>query len=135
MNARQPIRVLIADDEPHIRNVIAAIAGSLGGEIVAEAADGEAAIQRFMETRPEMVILDINMPKVTGDKVLARILEVDPDVFAVMMSAQDTVDTVRRCLALGARNYILKDNPAEEIYRLLGESWDGYLAERQPEAA
>jgi two-component system, chemotaxis family, chemotaxis protein CheY len=132
----QPIRVLIADDEAHIRSVVAAIAGALGGIVVAEAADGEAAFDRFVETRPDMVILDINMPKVMGDKALQRILEVDPDVFAVMMSAQDTIDTVRRCIDMGARNYILKSNSGEEIYRLLSESWDGYVAEiREREAA
>ena len=125
----RPIRVLIADDEPHIRSVVAAIAGTLGAQVVAEADDGEAAFEKFLETRPEMVILDINMPKVTGDKALARILQADPNVFAVMMSAQDTVDTVRRCLEIGARNYILKSNSGEEIFRLMSESWAAYVAE------
>jgi two-component system, chemotaxis family, chemotaxis protein CheY len=136
MTQPQPIRVLIADDEAHIRNVVAAITGALGGKVVAEAADGETAFQLFLETRPDMVILDINMPRAMGDEALKRILEVDPDVFAVMMSAQDTIDTVRRCLDVGARNYILKNNSAEEIYRLLSESWALYAAEtREREAA
>jgi YesN/AraC family two-component response regulator len=123
------IRVLIADDEVHIRRVMGAIVTSLGAEVVAEAGDGERAVELFLETRPDMVILDINMPKVTGDQALARILAIDPSVIGIMMTAQDSIDSVRRCLELGARNYILKNNPAEEIHRLIAESWAEYAAE------
>jgi DNA-binding NarL/FixJ family response regulator len=123
------IRVLIADDEPHIRNVIARIVTSLGGQVVAEAGDGEQALALFASTRPDLAILDINMPKLTGDQVLVRMLELNPRVLAIMMTAQDTIGGVRGCLELGARNYILKSNPAEEIYRLMGESWGEYVEE------
>jgi two-component system, chemotaxis family, chemotaxis protein CheY len=128
------VRVLIADDETHIRNVIGRIVTALGAEVVAEAGDGEQALAMFEATRPELVILDINMPKLTGDLVLARMLALDPRVLAIMMTAQDTVGGVRGCLELGARDYILKSNPAEEIHRLMGERWGEYvediLAER-----
>jgi DNA-binding NarL/FixJ family response regulator len=123
------IRVLIADDEPHIRNVIARIVTALGAQVVAEAGDGEEALRLFEKERPSLAILDINMPKITGDQVLARMLERDPRVLVIMMTAQDTVSGVRACLDLGARDYILKSNPAEEIYRLLAESWAGYADE------
>jgi two-component system, chemotaxis family, chemotaxis protein CheY len=123
------VRVLIADDEPHIRNVIARIVTALGGQVVAEAGDGEEALRLFETERPSLAILDINMPKITGDQVLARMLERDPHVLVIMMTAQDTVSGVRGCLELGARDYILKSNPAEEIYRLLAESWRGYTEE------
>lgn len=123
------VRVLIADDEAHIRNVISRIVTALGAEVVAEAGDGEEAVALFASTRPELVILDINMPKLTGDQVLVRMLALDPRVLGIMMTAQDTVGGVRGCLELGARNYILKSNPAEEIYRLMGESWGEYVEE------
>ena len=128
MSAR-PIRVLIADDEGHIRKVIASIVASLGGEVVAEACDGESAVQLFREHRPDMAILDINMPRLTGDQALQRMLAVEPKLIGIMMTAQDTMDTVRHCLRIGADNYILKSNPAADILRILGESWDRYLAE------
>jgi two-component system chemotaxis response regulator CheY len=123
------IRVLIADDEPHIRSVIARIVTTLGGQVVAEAGDGEEALRLFEKERPNLAILDINMPKITGDQVLARMLERDPKVLVIMMTAQDTVSGVRGCLELGARDYILKSNPAEEIYRMLAESWGSYVEE------
>jgi DNA-binding NarL/FixJ family response regulator len=117
-----PIRVLIAEDEPHIRGTIKAIVETLGGQVVAQAADGEAAIERFLEMRPDIVILDIDMPKLMGDKVLARLMAIDPGMRAIMMTAQDTIDSVRRCMELGARDYILKSNPAGEIFRRLGDA-------------
>jgi YesN/AraC family two-component response regulator len=125
----QKIRVLIADDEGHIRNIIGRIVQALGAEVVAEAADGEQAARLFELTRPDIVILDINMPSLTGDQALGRMLKIAPSTIAIMMTAQDTIDAVRNCLEIGARNYILKSNPAQEIYRLLRETWPEYVAE------
>jgi two-component system, chemotaxis family, chemotaxis protein CheY len=124
MNAlARAIRVLVADDEPHIRQVIAAIVRSLGAEVVAEAADGGEAVKLYGELRPDVVILDINMPRMRGDDALTRILALDPHAVAIMMTAQDTIDTVHDCLDRGARHYILKSNRAEDIYGLLAECW------------
>jgi len=124
MNAlARAIRVLVADDEPHIRQVIAAIVRSLGAEVVAEAADGGEAVKLYGELRPDVVILDINMPRMRGDDALTRILALDPHAVAIMMTAQDTTDTVHDCLDRGARHYILKSNRAEDIYGLLAECW------------
>jgi YesN/AraC family two-component response regulator len=127
----EKIRVLVADDEGHIRNIIARIVTALGAEVVAEASDGEQAARLFEVTRPDIVILDINMPSLTGDQVLTRVLDIAPSTIAIMMTAQDTIEAVRACLEIGARNYILKSNPAQEIYRLLGEAWPEYVEEIQ----
>lgn len=127
--AARKITVLVADDEIHIRRVVSGIVTSLGAQVVAEAGDGEEAVALSEQTRPDMVILDINMPRLTGDLALARMLEMQPNVLAIMMTAQDAIDSVRACFDLGARNYILKNNPAEEIYRLVAESWNDYVQE------
>lgn len=123
------VRVLIADDEPHIRQVIGRIVAALGAQVVAEAADGDQAVVLFEQTRPDIVILDINMPRLTGDRALQRILAIEPHVVGIMMTAQDSIDAVRSCLEMGAANYILKSNPAEEILRLVGEAWPDYVAQ------
>ena len=121
-----PIRVLVADDEPHIRRLIGGIITHLGGEVVAEAADGEEALALLERTRPDLAVLDINMPRVTGDEVLRRLIVSRPEALGVMMTAQDSIDVVGRCLDLGASDYILKSNPAEEILRLLTASWPSF---------
>lgn len=126
---RQRLRVLIADDEAHIRKVVAAIVQSLGGEVVAEAADGETAVALAEQHYPDIAILDINMPRLMGDAALERMLAVSPGLIGVMMTAQDTMDTVRHCLGVGARQYILKSNSAEDIRRILAESWSEFSTE------
>lgn len=126
MSAAAPLRVLVADDEPHIRAVVVCIVQALGAEVVAQAGDGRQAVDLFLTHRPDVVILDVNMPVLTGDRALAWMVEAEPRVVAVMMTAQDTADAVRGCFDLGARDYILKSTPAEEIYRLLKEAWPQY---------
>ena len=123
MSDPRAIRVLVADDEPHVRSLVAAIVRALGAEVVAEAGDGEEAAELFRKLRPDAAILDINMPKVRGDEALARIMAIDPQAVVVMMTAQDAIDSVHDCLDRGARHYILKSNRAEEIYALLSEIW------------
>ena len=117
------IRVLIADDELHVRQVIASIVDALGAHVVAQAADGEEAVSLFARLRPDVAILDINMPRLRGDEALTRILAIDPRAVVIMMTAQDTVDTVHDCLDRGARHYILKSNRAEDIFGLLAGCW------------
>jgi DNA-binding NarL/FixJ family response regulator len=121
--ATRTIRVLVADDEPHVRKVVAAIVRGLGAEVVAEAGDGEEAVELFSRLRPDVAILDINMPKLRGDEALPRIMKIDPDAVVVMMTAQDAIQSVHDCLDAGASHYILKSNGAEEIYALLAECW------------
>jgi DNA-binding NarL/FixJ family response regulator len=130
----RPVRVLIADDEPHIRKLVSRIVASLGGSVVAQAGDGREAILEFDRHHPEMVILDINMPLMTGDQVLRAIMQKSPRTAVVMMTAQDTLEAIRACLEAGARDYILKSNPAQEIHRLLEEAWPGYVRDVQAAA-
>ena len=134
MKTTRRMRALVADDEPHVRHLVATILRSLGAEVVAEATDGERAVDLFTELRPDLVVLDINMPRMRGDEALSRIRSIDPGALAVMMTAQDTMDTVHDCLDRGAQHYILKSNRAEEIYRLLAECWPD-LERRVKEAA
>lgn len=122
------IRVLIADDEFHVRQIVAGIVRALGAVVVAEAGDGDEAVEAFKRLRPDLVILDINMPRTRGDEALTRILAIDPQVVAIMMTAQDTIDSVQECLDRGARHYILKSNRAEEILQLLAECWPDCIA-------
>jgi YesN/AraC family two-component response regulator len=117
------IRVLIADDESHIRELLKLIVASLGAEVVGEAEDGVQALSKFAETKPDLVLLDINMPRLAGNHVLKKVREFSPRTVVVMLTAQDSVDAVQECLDLGACSYILKSNAPERILELVKQAW------------
>lgn len=122
-------RVLIADDEPHIRSLISLILTSLGAVIVAEAADGEEALSLYKEFLPDMVLLDINMPKLDGISVLKQIMAINKRTLVVMLTSLNTLEIVKECIDNGAWNYILKNTTAEELHKALSTTWDEYMAE------
>ncbi len=117
--AEGKVRVLLADDEVHIRYLIRNIIQAEGFEVVGEANNGEDAVEQFRCLRPDLVIMDINLPLKTGDEVLKDILSDDPDAKVVMLTMVADIETVKRCLDLGATDYILKSNPSAEIRRIL----------------
>ena len=108
-------RVVIADDEPHIRALLRTVLTALGASVVAEAPDGELAVQAFDRHRPHLVMLDMNMPKVDGLAALQRIRAIDPDASVVMLTSVNQVAVVEACLDAGALNYLLKDTTGEEL--------------------
>lgn len=131
MMEKKKVKVLICDDERHIRMLLSEIIKSLGAEVVGEAANGEEAVAQYEKLRPNLVMLDINMPKMNGDKALERIMQINPDALVIMLTAQDSTEVVNRVLDLGAFNYILKGNPVPIIQQMISESWKDYLGEIQ----
>lgn len=119
--ASRAIRVVLVDDEIHIRYLIRSIIRTEGYEVVGEANNGEDAIEMYRKHRPDLILMDINLPLKTGDEVLSEILKEFPDAKAVMLTMVADTDTVNRCLQMGAVDYILKNNPVDEIRRMLRE--------------
>lgn len=124
---KRKAKILIAEDEAHIRSLIALIVTSLGGEVVAEAADGEQALSLYRQHRPDMVILDINMPKLDGIFVLKEIMAINQRTLVIMLTSLNTLDVVTECLNSGAWNYILKNTTDAELYQAIRETWGEYL--------
>ena len=120
-------RVLIADDEPHIRSLISLIVTSLGAEIVAEASDGEQALSLYKQFSPDMVLLDINMPKMDGISVLKQIMAIDNRTLVVMLTSLNALEVVKECIDNGAWNYILKNTTAGELHKAISETWGEYM--------
>ena len=116
------IKVLIADDQSSIRGLLKMIVGSLGGNVVAEAGNGVEAVEKFKQHSPDLVLLDINMPQMDGVEALQAIKQHNTDAVVAMLTSQNTVDVVRKCVALGAVNFILKDNP-DTIQQELAKLW------------
>lgn len=117
-------RVLLADDSETMRCGIRRIVESLGHTVVAEASDGKEAIKQALTHKPGLILLDINMPVMTGTDAIKGILEVCPDAIVVMMTSVSDMDTVEACIENGAANYILKSASAEEIAESIAETWE-----------
>lgn len=117
-------KILLVDDEAHIRIFVALILKSLGKPVITEAANGEEAITAYKAGRHEVVLLDVNMPHLDGIETLRRLKELNPDCVVIMLTSLANRETVERALELGAVNYIRKDTPKEEIAKALAETID-----------
>jgi two-component system, chemotaxis family, chemotaxis protein CheY len=117
-------KILLVDDEPHIRVFVTLILKSMGKPSITEAANGEEALVAFKANRPDVVLLDVNMPHLDGIETLRKLKEMDPDCVVIMLTSLATRETVERALELGAVNYIRKDTPKEEIAKALSETID-----------
>ncbi|MFD3621051.1 response regulator [Streptomyces sp. NPDC058676] len=115
-SATGPIRVLIADDHPVVRRGMSALLTSLDGvEVVAEAATGEQALREAQLTRPDVVVMDIQMPAMDGVEATRRLATLLPDVAVLVVTMFDDDETVVSAMRAGARGYLLKGAQQEEI--------------------
>lgn len=103
-----PKRLLIVDDAIIMRMRIKDIAREAGWEIAGEAANGEEAVARFEEFRPDLVTLDIVMPAMDGVAALKQIRQSHPQARVVMVSAVDQKEKLTECIRLGAIDFIVK---------------------------
>ena len=114
-------KILLIDDEPHIRKYLALIARGRGAPVIIETGDGLDALAKYQQESPQLVLLDVNMPGMDGLEILAAILAQDPKALVVMMTSLVNRQTVEECLKLGATSYIRKDTPKEAILAELSE--------------
>ena len=117
-------RVLIADDASFMRQMIREIVEPEGYEIVAEAADGVEAVEQYEAVRPDLVTMDIVMPKRSGIDAVRRIMEVDPAACVVMCSALGQESLVMEALQAGAKDFIVKPFKPEAVLETLGKLAD-----------
>lgn len=101
-------RLLIVDDALIMRMKIREIATAAGWTVVAEAENGEDAVARFEEHRPDLTTLDMVMPKMDGLAALKQIRTAHPRANVVMVSAVNQKDKLRECIAEGALDFIVK---------------------------
>ncbi|GIX34678.1 MAG: response regulator [Lysobacteraceae bacterium] len=115
------IRVLLCDDSRAMRTMTASILEEHGHEVVGEADTGLAAIQQYKATRPDVVLLDLVMPKMDGKAALREILDFDPAARIIVLSSLGAQSDIERCLKAGARSYLQKPIDPEALLRVLGE--------------
>jgi two-component system nitrate/nitrite response regulator NarL len=108
-------RVVLADDHPFYRQGLAKLLTESGVRVLAEAGNGWAALKAVEATEPDVVVLDLNMPGLSGAEVARRLTSQDPPYRVIVLSVSDSEADVTTALQAGARGYFLKDGPVEEV--------------------
>jgi two-component system, chemotaxis family, chemotaxis protein CheY len=102
------VKVLAVDDSKTMLAMLSAQLRDSNFEIIATASSGLEAVEKFKELKPQLVLLDVVMPELTGIDTLERLLNVDMTACVVMVSSIGTEATVKDCLQRGAKSYIQK---------------------------
>jgi DNA-binding NarL/FixJ family response regulator len=111
------VRVLLADDQRLVRESLGTLLGLLDGiELVATASDGEEAVALSAEHRPDVVLMDLRMPRVGGIEAIARLRDTQPDVRAIALTTFADDESVLGALRAGARGFITKDASGDDIH-------------------
>ena len=108
-------KILLVDDEVHIRKYVGLILKQLGSPQIIEAANGQQALALYQNERPDLVLLDVNMPQMDGIETLRSLKALDPESVVVMLTSLANRQTVEQAFELGADDYIRKDTPKDEI--------------------
>jgi two-component system NarL family response regulator len=148
----KPIRILVADDHALVREgLVSLLRACPDFEVVAEAEDGEQAVDLFRQHRPDLALLDLRMPKLDGTGVIARLRREAPLARFIVLSTYDKGEDVHRALNVGAHGYVLKGTkyaelvaviedvvlrrmrrvPPDLVDRALGASYDPELTPRE----
>lgn len=116
MNEKQRIRVLSIDDHPLVREGIAAMINDQPDmQMVAQGASGKEAIQRFREHQPDVVLMDVRLPDMSGIDAMITIRSEFPEARIIIITSSEGDAEMRRALEGGARGYMLKSMPPQDL--------------------
>ena len=113
------MRVLVADDHSLFRDGIVSLLQAAGFQVVGQVGDGQAAVQAALELKPDLVLLDVTMPGLSGLEALRRIKAEQPEMRVVMLTVSDDDADLFEAVEAGALGYLLKDLSAEEFFHML----------------
>jgi len=115
-----PTNILTADDHPLIRSGLAAVISTEADlRVVAEAANGEEALEQYRQHRPDVVLMDLRMPVMDGLSATRAILAEFPEANIIVLTTYDGDEDIHRALAAGARGYLLKDMLRTELLNVV----------------
>jgi DNA-binding NarL/FixJ family response regulator len=109
------LRVVIADDHPFYRQGLARLLSQTGIEVVGQASNGPTAIELVEQTAPDVAVVDLNMPGMSGVEVTRRLNERMPACRVLVVSVSAQEEDVTQAILAGASGYVLKDGPVEEV--------------------
>lgn len=136
MSDASPIRILAADDHPLIRAGLVSFLGTEPGlQVVAEAGNGEEALEKYREVRPDIVLMDLSMPLMDGLTATRAIIEEFPDARVIVLTTYGGDEDIHRALDAGAMGYLVKDMVAGDIVGIIRMVRAGRRGIPQPIAA
>ena len=131
MTQKRKVRVVLADDESHVRLYVKTVLKSMGCEVVGEASNGAEAIELFERHSPELVLLDINMPVMDGITALKALRAKSDKVAIVMLTSLASAEVVEQTLGAGANYHLRKDLSMKELKEEIRETWLAHLQDQQ----
>jgi two-component system NarL family response regulator len=131
MNAspQKSITVLVADDHPVVREgLVSLVQRRTDMRVVAEAANGREAVDKFCTERPDVALMDLRMPTMDGIEAVVAICEKDPTAHLVILTSYQSEEDIYRAMRAGAQGYLLKDAPVDELVECIrqvsaGRTW------------
>lgn len=108
-------RVMLVDDAQVMRLMLSKVFKEAGYEIAGEAANGREAVEKYDELRPDLVMMDITMPEMSGVDAVRGIMAIDLGAKIVMCSAMGQKSMVLECIQAGAKNFIIKPFEAQKV--------------------
>jgi DNA-binding NarL/FixJ family response regulator len=122
MKKSKPIRVLCVDDHPIVREGLRAIIGTQPDmSVVDEAGDGQAAVEKYREHEPDVVVMDLRMPNLGGVSATLQIRKEFPGAHIIVLTTYEGDEDIHRALEAGARAYLLKDMVRTELVQTIRE--------------
>ncbi len=113
------LSAIIIDDEELQRRVVKVALEAIDCAVLGEADDGEAGVAMASDLKPDLILLDIRMPKMDGLAALREITAAMPDAYVVMLTAIDEGEIIENCMIHGAKDYLKKNMPVQEMVKRL----------------
>jgi DNA-binding NarL/FixJ family response regulator len=120
------IRVVVVDDHEIVRQGIATILGKDAGfRLVGEAADGQEAVRLVRETRPDVALVDVRLPGISGVELCYHIVKESPDTQVLILTSYLDSNVVRECIRAGAKGFVLKDVGSNDLLQSIRDLTQG----------
>ncbi len=122
----EAIKILIADDHPVVREGLnAMLSREVDFKVIGEAKDGAEAVSKVKELKPDVVLMDLRMPEMDGVEAMRQIRSIDADVKFIILTTYSDDDYIFSGIEAGARAYLLKDAPRDELFKAIRAVYKG----------
>ena len=133
MKAKSAIRIMVVDDHPALRKGLTALIQSEPGmAVVCETGDGREAVEQYRKLRPDVVLMDLRLPGLSGVEAIMEVRKEFPDARFIVVTTYETDEDIYRAIRAGAQSYLLKDCSADELLKTIRTVHAGgvYLPEK-----